>query len=210
MEYRDKKHNKALTAMIERLQDLFIERVGGWTAYMAPSGWQRQKRWGQREWMRLTFEAFKHNKQGRTKLHIQQQRIRRYARRRALRRIIHVLMSIYRDEESWLRLMEHVETTAAVHVCTRVSYYVGAVERWVDEVHEGEAHTGAQLVKRIVHAVHAMSMYTIYVTRPAACVLNKRKGRNMHDGSYVLGLCAYTRKTNKKRRYKSDLGRGRG
>ena len=36
MEYRDKKHNKALTAMIERLQDLFIERVGEWTAYMAP------------------------------------------------------------------------------------------------------------------------------------------------------------------------------
>ena len=43
MEYRDKKHNKALTAMIDRLQDLFIERVGEWTAYMAPSGWQRQR-----------------------------------------------------------------------------------------------------------------------------------------------------------------------
>ena len=42
-------------------------------------------------------------------------------------------------------------------------------------MHEGEAHTGAQLVKRIVHAIHAMRMYTIYVTRPAACVLNKKR-----------------------------------
>ena len=71
--------------------------------------------------------------------------------------------------------MEHVETTAAVHACTRVRYYVGAVERWVDEVHEGEAHTGAQLVKRIVHAVHAMRMYTVYVTRPAASVLHAKR-----------------------------------
>ena len=119
--------------MVERLQDLFIERVGEWTAYMAPSGWQRQKRWGQREWARLTFEALKHHAQGRTQLQVQR-RARKYMRRRALRKIIHVLMSIYRDEESWLALVERADKTAVpTHVQKRrAQYYVGAVERWVD------------------------------------------------------------------------------
>ena len=183
MEYRDKKHNKALTAMIERLQDLFIERVGEWTAYMAPCGWQRQKRWGQREWVRLTFEAFKHHRQGKTALHAQQRRMRRYARRRALRRIVHVLMSVYRDEESWLTLVERKAATA-----TRA--HVGAVERWVDAVHDGDAHTGARLANRIIHAISAMRMYTIFVTRPAACELRKRNENEKRKRHARWLICA--------------------
>ena len=130
-EMRDKKHNKALTNMVVRLQNLYIERLNDWTSYAAPHGWNRQKRWGHREWTRLIFGALKHNVIGRTARMQARRRIfdclmtvyrnvaernvlvawrydercRKYAKRRALRRVIWALMDVYSDEDGWVALV---------------------------------------------------------------------------------------------------------
>ena len=82
-EMRSKKHNKALAAMTIRLQKLFIERLHEWTAYAAPSGGYRQKRWDHREWSRLLLGALKHNVRGRR------------GRLIALRKIVEKLMRMF-------------------------------------------------------------------------------------------------------------------
>ena len=90
-EENDKRHNKTLTSMVVGVQCLFIERVNEWTRAMAPWGWKRQTRWAHRGWMGLIFGAFRQHTVGR--------RDKRHARRRALRRIGAVLVSLSRDEE---------------------------------------------------------------------------------------------------------------
>ena len=96
------------------------------------SGWQRQKRWEHLEWNRVLFTILKHNAKDRTRrqgalrnigsvlmtiyrnradrnkliTRSSDARCRRYARRRALRRIIHTLMNVYRDEDGWVALLE--------------------------------------------------------------------------------------------------------
>ena len=83
--------------MVREVQGLFIERLTAWKHHMAPSGWNRQRRWNQRGWARLILYTLKHNAKGR--------RQRKYA----VRRIGVVLMRIYHDEDAWMALIERKE-----------------------------------------------------------------------------------------------------
>ena len=76
-------------------------------------------------------------------------------------------------------------------------------------MHEGDAHTGEQLVRRIVHAISAMRIYTIYVTRPAASELKKKQESEKRKKQARWLICARLMriyKEDKNKRYKNGLG----
>ena len=150
----DTAHNKTLAPMIVSIQNLFIERLNEWTTFMAPSGWRRQSRWKQRDWAKLVLMTMKRHAVGR--------RATRYARRRALRRIGAKLIYLMRDDESrWAgeqrKEVRQRQRVAARRRIRRILWdiyirgakrarvrsvveqvratRVGAVERWVDQVH---------------------------------------------------------------------------
>ena len=178
-EERDKKHNSALVEIIKQLQVLFIERTKEWTTHAAAQGWRRQGRWNHREWSRLILAALKRNTIG------------RHARLSAYRRIGSALMNIYRDEGSWLTLVErkaawahhrwrvrmrlrrtiwsiyysHASRVRCMHVPSDDTR-VGAVEGWVDRVHHAKGGIDEKRVERVTHAMRCMVAYTRWCTRP--------------------------------------------
>ena len=60
-ETHDNEYSPAIATIIMSLQKLFIERISEWTHFMAHAGWQRQRRWNAKEWMRLIFNLLRHH-----------------------------------------------------------------------------------------------------------------------------------------------------
>ena len=112
---------------------------------------------------------------------------RKYAKRRALRRIIRALMNIYMDEAGWTELVERQHTGSKGRELTPRATPITA---WVDEVHGDNAHKGEKLQKRVMHAITTLHTYVILVLRPDAkrrleeTERNKNKQRAI-DGTSV-------------------------
>ena len=104
----DSQHNQRLTLMLVGIQKLFIERVVGWTKFMAPTGWQRQSRWHGRGWVRLIFHMLKVNAKGRTR------------RVTALRKVGTTLLELYRTPHIRTQLLH----TKQVHLENKRHAYI--------------------------------------------------------------------------------------
>ena len=91
-------------------------------------------------------------------------RCRTYATRRALRRIIHVLMNVYTNEDGWVALIERRHARERESKGDILSTPVTA---WVEDVHGRDAHKGEKLKKRIIHAIATLHAYIRLVSKPA-------------------------------------------
>ena len=124
-------------------------------------------------------------------------------RRRALRRIGDALMRIYADDDSFLKLVEAKREREVRRRRVRYAFrrtiwkivrdpfiranmlvrpapepWVGAVERWVDEVHRPRGGHTTHVTERVTHAVRCLVQYVRLVERPRNLELARaREGR---------------------------------
>ena len=93
---------------------------------------------------------------------------RAHKRACAVRCIGQVLMRVYRDESSYMQLLECAcggeHCRARRRTTKELEWVVGDVEKWVDMVH---VDIDLHLKDRVVHAMQCLNAYVTCVLRPA-------------------------------------------
>ena len=132
-------------------------------------------------------------------------RCRRYARRRALRRIIHTLMNVYRDEDGWVALLERQPIPKGTTTPTHANERPTCMTAWVDDVHGPDAHKGDLIKRRITHAILTLATYVRLVVRPRHAQRDDAAVRMKRRQHARWEVCAYLVRTYKNQKQQNTL-----
>ena len=125
---------------------------------------------------------------------------RKCAKRRALRRVIRVLMNIYADEAGWTALIERQHKGSKGR---KPAPRATPITIWVDEVHGDDTYKGEKLKKRVMHAITMLRAYVMLVMRPDAQRQLEEKERSKNKQRARWNICAYLVRV-----YKNDKQQG--